>query len=179
MTTTVTDKFDTITYLADGTVRQQEAYQLLTNYRFIELLSGFSPLLAGTIPLNIDIESSDLDIICYYKSKDDFRTCLIQHFSTFTGFSLQELLINQEQAILASFTADGWPIEIFGQNIPVKQQMAYRHMIVEYQLLQQKGKLFRKHVVDLKNQGYKTEPAFAKALGLIGDPYSALLNLEM
>lgn len=179
MTNTITNKFDTITYLADGTLRQQEAYRLLTKYRLIDLLSGYSPLLAGTIPLNIDIKSSDLDIICYYKSKDDFKTCLTQRFSAFADFSLQELVINQEQAILASFTADGWPIEIFGQNIPIKQQMAYRHMIVEHNLLQQRGELFRKQIVDMKNQGYKTEPAFAKALGLIGDPYSALLNLEM
>ncbi|WP_114940425.1 DUF4269 domain-containing protein [Mucilaginibacter endophyticus] len=179
MTNTVTNKFDSITYLAGGTVRQQEAYRLLTKYRFVEFLSGFSPLLAGTIPLNIDIASSDLDIICYYKSEDDFRACLTQHFSAFADFTLQGLLINQEQAILASFTTDGWPIEIFGQNIPVKQQMAYRHMIVEHHLLQQNGELFRKQIVDLKNQGYKTEPAFAKALGLIGDPYLSLLDLEM
>jgi len=171
--------FDTITYLADGTVRQQEAYRLLTKYRFVELLSGFSPLLAGTIPISIDIESSDLDIICYYKSKDDFKSILTQHFSAFSDFSLQELLINREQAILASFTTDGWPIEIFGQNIPVKQQMAYRHMIVEHHLLRQKGEPFRKQIIDLKNKGYKTEPAFAKALGLIGDPYLSLLDLEM
>ncbi|MNO76159.1 hypothetical protein D3C76_672280 [compost metagenome] len=37
---------------------------------------------------------------------------------------------------------------------------------------------FRERIILLKTSGWKTEPAFAKALGLEGDPYEALLELE-
>ncbi len=40
-----------------------------------------------------------------------------------------------------------------------------------------KSKAFRQEIIALKKQGYKTEPAFAMALGLKGDPYyKELLN---
>ncbi len=70
-------------------------------------------------------------------------------------------------------------IEIFGQSIPTKQQFAYRHLIVEHHLLNKHGEEFRQQIIELKRQGHKTEPAFALALGLTGDPYTELLNFEM
>ena len=50
-------------------------------------------------------------------------------------------------------------------------------MMVEYQLLKEKGEGFKQQIIDLKKSGFKTEPAFAIALGLTGDPYEALLQL--
>jgi hypothetical protein len=59
-------KFDTIDYLKTGNARQQRAYDVLTNHRILAQLAPFSPVLVGTIPINIDIESSDLDVICQW-----------------------------------------------------------------------------------------------------------------
>jgi len=50
-------------------------------------------------------------------------------------------------------------------------------MLIEHKLLSTKGEKFRQDIIDLKNQGYKTEPAFAKLLGLGGDAYEELLKL--
>nr|WP_249665381.1 DUF4269 domain-containing protein [Mucilaginibacter sp. Bleaf8] len=61
--------------------------------------------------------------------------------------------------------------------MPSQQQSAYRHLLIEHYLLQLHGESLRKQVISLKNQGYKTEPAFAMALNLEGDPYLALLQL--
>lgn len=171
-------KFDTIAYLANGTSRQKQAYQLLTQHAVIKLLSSFSPILTGTIPINIDIESSDLDIICEYADQELFEKHIIQNFSNYDGFSLQCLTVNNINSVLANFTIEGFPVEIFGQAVPVKQQMAYRHMIIEYKILGQKEEAFRQKIIGLKKQGIKTEPAFAEALNLSGDPYLALLNFE-
>ena len=51
-------------------------------------------------------------------------------------------------------------------------------MLIEHRLLQERGEAFRRAIITLKQRGYKTEPAFAKALGLKGDPYLALLPYE-
>ncbi|AYL96379.1 DUF4269 domain-containing protein [Mucilaginibacter celer] len=173
------EQFDTIEYLASGTLRQVQAYRLLNKYRVIDVLLPFSPILTGTIPINIDIESSDLDIICQYTTTDGFSQHLEAKFSVFEDFSIKTLDLAGSTAVLANFCLDGFPVEVFGQQIPVKQQMAYRHLLIEHQLLLQKAETFRQQIIDLKKQGMKTEPAFAVTLGLEGDPYTALLNFEV
>lgn len=80
--------------------------------------------------------------------------------------------------MVASFQLDDFSIELFGQNIPTRQQPGYRHMLVEYRLLQDYGEDFRQQIIQLKQQGIKTEPAFAQVLGLPGNPYEALLLFE-
>ncbi|MBB6129437.1 DUF4269 domain-containing protein [Mucilaginibacter lappiensis] len=169
-------KFDDIRYLARGSPRQQQAYQLFTQYPLMKLLQKFDPILAGTIPINIDIENSDLDIICCFNSKADFKNAIALAFSDFEGFQLTDTVINQQETIVAAFSVDGWPVEVFGQYIPTRQQNAYKHMIVEYLLLEHYGESFRQQVIELKKQGYKTEPAFARLLGLNADPYLELLK---
>lgn len=51
-------------------------------------------------------------------------------------------------------------------------------MLIENEILKQNGLQFKKDIVSLKLKGFKTEPAFAKLLGLKGNPYLALLALE-
>ncbi|MCH5690657.1 DUF4269 domain-containing protein [Niabella sp. W65] len=92
-------------------------------------------------------------------------------------FSIRERT-GKEETVVVNFFADGFEIEIFAQNIPTRQQMAYRHLVIEHELLNQYGEVFRQQVVALKKQGYKTEPAFARLLKLEGDPYQALLRFE-
>ena len=49
--------------------------------------------------------------------------------------------------------------------------------MIEYRLIQLLGADFQASIVNLKLQGYKTEPAFGKLLGL-QNPYIDLLELE-
>jgi len=170
-------KFDTIDYLKTGNARQQRAYDVLTNHRILAQLEPFSPVLVGTIPINIDIESSDLDVICQWFNKGEFIATLHAAFGHHATFTLWENPTHQ--AVVAQFEVDGFAIEIFGQNIPTFQQNAYRHMVVEDKLLAKYGEEFRQQIISLKRQGYKTEPAFAVALGLEGDSYLALLAVEV
>jgi len=170
--------FTTISYLKAGNLRQRSAYVVLSENRIFDILKDFDPLLAGTIPIGIDTVESDLDIICFCNDELTFKEIIIRHYSSYRDFKIRDLLINGQPATVANFYADDFEIEIFGQNIPVKSQLAYRHMVVEYQLLQEKGDAFQKEIVKLKRQGYKTEPAFAKLLELKGDPYQELLKFE-
>ena len=62
--------------------------------------------------------------------------------------------------------------------MPVEEQNAYRHLNVMSRLSVLGGKEFKYTVRELKQEGLKTEPALAKLLGLRGDPYQAILELE-
>ena len=170
--------FENIEYLKTGNDRQKLVYNLLTQNKILEKLRQFDPILVGTIPVSIDIESSDLDIICCYNDKIKFTEIIKRNFKHNKDFTIYEQNEQKQNAIIASFKIDDLEIEIFGQNIPTRQQNAYRHMIIENRLLNEMGELFRQKIIELKKQGYKTEPAFAILLGLKGNAYNELLTYE-
>ncbi len=117
-----------------------------------------------------------MDIICHVENYKKFISIIQKHFSNKKGF---ELNVNKKEGtIVARFQGSFFPIEIFGQNIPTEKQNAFRHMLIEHQILIRKGKDFKNKIIELKLQGYKTEPAFAQLLGLEGDPYQALLEYQ-
>jgi len=171
--------FFNIHYLKHGNQRQQSAYQTLISHQIMEKLEAYAPILTGTIPINIDIESSDLDIICYWENKGNFIKALTTLFIAEKDFHLHESLIEKQETIVCNFKIDTFEIEVFGQNIPSESQNAYRHMLIEHQILQREGEDFRLKVIELKKNGYKTEPAFAKLLDLEGNPYHALLAYQI
>lgn len=170
--------FSTIEYLKTGNPRQILAFEVLTQNKVLENIAEFTPVLAGTIPINIDIEKSDLDIICYWENKIDFKEKLKAVFGKENGFSLRETKIHEQESVIANFRIEEFEIEIFGQNIPVYNQNAYRHMLIEYKILQLKGEKFRQEIIRLKQNGHKTEPAFGVLLGLKNDPYQELLEYK-
>lgn len=166
--------FTTINYLKEGNEKQKRAYEVLLKYEIIEKLSKYSPLLAGTIPIEIDVEESDLDIICEVENKAEFERFLIQSFKNF-NLRIEKLDINNEESLVCNFELEEFPIEIFGQKKPVTEQNAYRHMIAEYRILQEKGEEFKQKIIELKKKGIKTEPAFGMLMGL-DNPYEDLLK---
>ncbi|OCA76648.1 hypothetical protein BBH99_02765 [Chryseobacterium contaminans] len=170
--------FTKIDYLKQGNERQRRAYEILTKHRIFEKLEYYSPILAGTIPIEIDIEGSDLDLIFEVdlKFEEDFLDDLM--FSKFIPYDVEVEypIVNGEKCITLNFMLEGFPIEIFGQNKPTTQQNAYLHMIAEHKILQEKGEEFKQKIIELKKQGIKTEPAFGMLLGL-ENPYEDLLKL--
>jgi hypothetical protein len=167
-------------YLQIGNLRQQQAYMILAELALWPTLSGFDPVLAGTIPLAIDLPSSDLDVICEVDVPRQafFEQVLQEHYGHLPSFQLGSTSSKGYEAIVASFHYAGVAIEVFGQALPTSQQYAYRHLVVEQAILQVGGEAWRQAVQRLKQQGLKTEPAFALLLGLPGDPYEALLTLK-
>lgn len=171
--------FDTLDYLKDGNARQKQAYSILTHHNVMEKLDRFTPILVGTIPINIDIETSDLDIICCWGDKHTFYAAVLDSFSQQAGFRIRDYSLHDgTNCVVANCRIDTVEIEIFGQAIPTQQQMAYRHMLIEHDLLLERGEFFRQQIIDLKRQGYKTEPAFGKLLGFEANPYEELLTYE-
>ncbi|MFB9077169.1 DUF4269 domain-containing protein [Flavobacterium procerum] len=170
--------FTTIAYLKNGNQKQKQAFEVLTRYKVLENLAEFDPLLTGTIPIDIAIDGSDLDIICCWKNKADFIKKVTSVFQEHSGFSIKEIEIDAQESIVAVFKLDEFEIEIFGQSIPTQNQNAYKHMLIEDRILRSKDENFRLEIIKLKQKGYKTEPAFALLLGLKGDPYQELLSFE-
>lgn len=171
--------FSNIEYLKSGNQKQQEAFEILTQNKILSKLAEFDPILVGTIPINIDIKNSDLDIICYWKNKINFTEKLNSVFSKENEFTIREAIINDKESIIANFKINDFEIEVFGQNTPTKNQNGYKHMIIEHEILQSNGENFRLEIIKLKQNGYKTEPAFAFLLGLKGDPYVELLGYKL
>lgn len=170
----MTDFLD-IGYLKKGSAVQQLAYSDITGNNVLNILQPYTPVLAGTIPVDIAIPTSDLDILCCFTSADAFYNYIEQNFGKQQNFKISIAYINDEQSVIANFDTENFSYEIFGQAVPVTSQNGYRHMITEYRILLEKGEPFRKDIIALKQSGYKTEPAFAKLLGLSGDPYKKLL----
>lgn len=169
--------FSTIAYLREGNPRQREAYKVMTDLKIMDLLAPFHPVLAGTIPLGIDLPASDLDIICEVYDYGKFQRDVKLMFGRYEDFRCKSKTVNGMMRTVANFTAGGFPFEIFGQSVPVTGQNAYKHMVVEHRILEMAGPAGPREIRKRRRQGMKTEPAFADWLGLPGDPYAALLEL--
>jgi len=170
--------FKNIEYLKAGILQQQLAYIELINIGVFDKLSKYNPILAGTIPIDIGLPESDLDIICECDDHAEFSDYLIKIFGSRDEFKIDTQFYSGIKSTIARFKGEKFNIEIFGQSIPTEKQYAYRHMLIEYRILREKGEKFKSETYDLKKSGLKTEPAFAKLLGLGGNPYEELLKLE-
>ncbi|SDT05691.1 DUF4269 domain-containing protein [Winogradskyella sediminis] len=172
------ENFRNIEYLEFGNERQKLAFSEIKKYQILEKLEKYDPILTGTIPIGIDLPESDLDIICECQNHSEFKTYLSENFSNKKDFKVYSTKQNGIESTIAEFKTDNFLFEIFGQNIPTEKQNAYQHMIIENRILKEKGSEFKQEVKKLKSIGIKTEPAFAKLLGLNGNPYSELLKLK-
>ena len=167
-----------LTYLENGSAHQKAALKAIQSSRIMDCLSQFDPVLVGTIPIDIALPESDLDIICEVSNKDAklFVDTLFKNFGHCQYYLSEQKQIRGVEVYLVRFHYANFDFEVFGQQIPVEKQYAYRHMLIEDDLLTKNGLQFRNKILALKKAGYKTEPAFAFALGLEGDPYDELLT---
>ncbi|TWV99208.1 DUF4269 domain-containing protein [Chitinophaga pinensis] len=170
--------FFNIDYLQQGNAVQRNVYAVLKETAVLQLLSAYDPVLAGSIPIAVDIPGSDLDILCSFKEKEAFQKEMTVLFGKEAGFSIKAFEIYNQDCVVVNFDKAGFPFEIFAQHLPVREQMGYRHMVIEHRLLLEHGERLRQEVIRLKKAGYKTEPAFCECLGIGGNPYLELLQFE-
>ncbi|MCC2377715.1 DUF4269 domain-containing protein [Bacillus wiedmannii] len=168
--------FTSITYLQSGNEKQQKVYDVLNKLNIMEDLILYSPVLCGTIPIRIDTLQSDLDIVMEVHNFDVFEQEMRSLYGSYKGFKIQKKKIKTTESIKVNFEFEGFKFELFAQPKPVRNQNAYRHMIVEHMLLIQHPHI-REEILRLKENGLKTEPAFAQVLNIDGDPYDELILL--
>ncbi|WP_404450358.1 DUF4269 domain-containing protein [Sutcliffiella horikoshii] len=157
-----------------GNIQQQKAYSAINELKILDDLNDYTPVLCGTIPIDIDIKGSDLDIIMEVRDLDTFANELQNLYANKENFSLKRKVIRGKEVVKANFIFHDFEFELFGQALPVHKQFAYLHMLIEDELMKRNPGLKEK-VLHLKKQGYKTEPAFCKILNIGGDPYEGLI----
>jgi hypothetical protein len=165
-------------YLLRGSERQRAAHRALEALGIFRVLASFRPVLAGTVPLGIDLPESDLDVVCEAHDLAGFEETVRETYGGRAGFVLNHRRYQELPAVVCNFFAEGYWIELFGQPLTALRGRACRHLVVEARLLALGGEPLRAAIRGRRAAGQKTEPAFAKYLGLPGDPYEALLELE-
>ncbi|MES0882989.1 DUF4269 domain-containing protein [Roseibium sp. SCP14] len=156
-----------------GKPRYQDVVNKLA---LLDRLIEFAPVIIGTPPLEIAIDTSDIDIACSSSDLSHFSDVVRLQFGGFEEFHVRSVDHLSHPAVVASFFAMDWQIELFCQALKTDDQWGVRHFRVEQRVLAIEPGL-RDEVLKLRQQGLKTEPAFARLLDLKGDPYEAMLDL--
>jgi hypothetical protein len=104
-----------ITYLTRGSSRQSKAYAVLGALEVFEILRADDPVLVGTIPIAVDIETSDLDISCAVYDPAAFEREVTAAFGSCEGFRVERKTVEGVPRVVADFFYAGFPIQVFGQ----------------------------------------------------------------
>lgn len=158
--------------------RCAEAKRVLDHLGIFTVLRAYRPMLAGTIPLGLDLPESDLDLLCQAQDLDAFIRDASAAYGHLPEFRADRIMVRARPTALVQFRAEGFAIELFAQDRPPEAQEGWRHFVLEGRLLELAGDPGLDDLRRLRLAGWKTEPAFAHWLGLDGDdPYQALLEL--
>ncbi|MBM9498731.1 DUF4269 domain-containing protein [Leptospira sp. 201903071] len=163
--------------LKTGNQKQKLLWEDLKEYSILEKLQNYDPNLAGTIPLDIDYEQSDVDILCKFSNEEEFVSFAEFTFKNFKGLQILRKVLQDLPSVLIRFQTEKFKYEIFAQKLPVIQQMGYVHFMIESEILFIAGSRFKEGIRTLKKEGWKTEEAFCKLLGIREDPYRFLFGL--
>lgn len=167
-----------LSYLLEMGDVQRNAYHAIKSLGILEALKTYDPILVGTVPIDVNVAGSDLDIVCCVSDRAEFEACVRKEYSDFEGFTLRSVDGIRGEALVVNFYHGDFEFELYAQNVPSEDQNAYRHMDIESKILHFTGDGFRKMIIEAKTSGIKTEPAFSKLLHLEGDPYEALFLFE-
>ncbi|MCG8414907.1 MAG: DUF4269 domain-containing protein, partial [Pseudomonadales bacterium] len=95
--------------------RKDEALLALEHSAILVNLSQYSPTVVSTLWVGMDIEGSDIDVICCYQKKKQFIEDLESSCQQFKKFQITDM----DDRVIASFNQDGFCIEIFATDQPV------------------------------------------------------------
>lgn len=150
------------------------AEKAILESRILEQLKAYSPQVVSTIFVGLDTKTSDIDIVCSYQEQQVFVKDIDLAYSAHESYSLR---LYDDHAV-GQFHYDQFLFEIYAAKMPVEKQAAYRHYQVMQRLVNVGGERLQARIRQLKESGLKTEPAICQLMGLSGEPYAAVLELE-
>lgn len=136
-------------------------------------LQKYSPLVSGSVPLDIQTSQSDLDLIFSAQNFDEFVTDINQ---ISTQVEVYKKDLRGIPSVIARFQTPYAKYECVAQNKSVFEIIAHQHFLVESRLLNIAGEKARHGIQKLKNSGVPTEPAFVEYFKIKGEPYQTLLE---
>jgi predicted metalloenzyme YecM len=146
--------------------------------KVLKNFSEHNPLIAGTFPLEIDVENSDVDVLLFANNLEEVEAKLKKVYGECLNFTYSISMVDGLDTLICNFTFQDVPFEIFAQARQPVRQNAYLHFLIEERLLNLGGAAFKKEIKRARLTGIKTEPAFAKILNIQDDPYKGLLELQ-
>lgn len=153
-------------------------FKALTASMILKSFKQYTPFVAGTFPLGLQVENSDLDILMCAQNIDQLSDELKERYGHFSHYKAQRVFVDELDSLIVNFSFEQVSFEVFAQNKPVAFQKAFTHFQIEERLLKMGGDEFQKAVITQRQEGLKTEPAFAQVLGLKSDPFNELLILQ-
>lgn len=154
--------------------KKDRAQRAIDEIAILESLKPFQAAVVSTIFVELDLDASDIDIICCYADPADYLSSLSDLFENYDGFQICQ----NGEVIIANFWFCGFEFEIYATSLEVQQQAAYRHYKIMERLTAEGGPNFKRSIRQLKSQGLKTEPAICEYLHISGNPYEAILEVE-
>jgi predicted metalloenzyme YecM len=154
-----------------------DLHQWLESTNLMAKMAAWRPLFSGSIPLEIDLPGSDLDILLEATDLERDSVAIKKALGRSIDLTWKPAVSSHGgRALIARIKNAPRTIELFLSETPVLRQNSHRHLLSEYLYLLAKGESLRTEVRKLKQSGLRTEPAFAAALDITGDPYQELLK---
>lgn len=172
-------KFHHISLKSVINIETNDALMLaLQRSEILRLLRSYRPLIAGSFPLGLQTSTADCDILIDFDDIDKTEHHLRNLFSKNVGFEISRQSAASGGALVVSFEVERIRFEIFCQKIPSVHQPAYKYFLIEERILKYGGQKFFDLVLKERENGKKTEAAFACVLNLTGNPYEAMSQLQ-
>ncbi len=144
-------------------------------------LRDYDPVVAGPCPLGLDGPECDVDVLCCGPPTSAFVEQVAATVPDAQAFAWHRVTFDDHpDVVVITLRLDDLPVEVVAQALPTREQLPYRRLVVERRLLALGGSRLQTRVRDerLGPDLVEVEIAFARALGLDGDPVTAILRLE-
>ncbi|CAH0347316.1 hypothetical protein BCI9360_03709 [Bacillus sp. CECT 9360] len=98
----------TLDYLTLGSDKQRQAHRVINSLGIMNELSMYTPVLCGTLSIEVDVEGSDLDIIMEVADFNQFEKRVRTLYEDKQNFKIKRLTIRDLPVIKANFIFEGF-----------------------------------------------------------------------
>jgi hypothetical protein len=124
------------TSIRDGSTRQMRAYSVVFDKLMVfRQLDDHDPIWVGDYPVDIDTDSSPIQILCNPSSLRPFLMEVRSCYGEYPEFRLTWKAVHRVPTVVARFQVDEFTVELFAQPRPTNNQQQFVNMLVIARLL--------------------------------------------